>query len=129
MRVVGVTGTNGKTTTTYLLDGIFRGAGWRPGVIGTTGVRIGDAVRPSEFTTPAAPELQACCATWWTPAWCVAIEVSSHALVQQRRPGTRVRRRGVHESLPRPPRLPTARFDRYLDAKLMLFDGRMHRTR
>ena len=37
---VGVTGTNGKTTTTYLLESVFRAAGGRPGVIGTTGVGI-----------------------------------------------------------------------------------------
>ena len=49
MAVVGVTGTNGKTTTTYLLEAVFRAAGLAPGVIGTTGVpdrRRGRAVRP-----------------------------------------------------------------------------------
>ena len=40
LRMVGVTGTNGKTTTTFLLESVFRAAGWAPGVIGTTGVGL-----------------------------------------------------------------------------------------
>src|SRR5207302_9929647 len=54
---VGVTGTNGKTTTTYLLESVFRAAGLVPGVIGTTGLRVNGAPAPVPRTTPEAPEL------------------------------------------------------------------------
>ena len=59
LTLVGITGTNGKTTTTYLLEGIWRAAGARTGVIGTISYRVGDDERPAPFTTPEAPELQA----------------------------------------------------------------------
>jgi len=59
LTLVGVTGTNGKTTTTYLLECIWRAAGVRTGVIGTIAYRVGDDDRPAPFTTPEAPELQA----------------------------------------------------------------------
>jgi UDP-N-acetylmuramoyl-L-alanyl-D-glutamate--2,6-diaminopimelate ligase len=76
LRVVGVTGTNGKTTTTYLLDAIFEAHGWPSGVIGTLG-----GVR----TTPEAPELQALLAGSRDKGRrAVAMEVSSHALAQHR---------------------------------------------
>jgi len=57
LTVVGITGTNGKTTITYLLESVFRAAGWRPGVIGTTGMRIDGSPSPLSHTTPEAPEL------------------------------------------------------------------------
>ena len=85
MRVVGVTGTNGKTTTTFLLDSVFRAAGWTTGVIGTTGVRIRDEWRASAFTTPEAPELQGLLREMADRGVAAAaIEVSSHALAQRR---------------------------------------------
>ena len=79
--LVGVTGTNGKTTTTYLVEHICREAGKKTGVIGTVGIRIGDEQEPSEHTTPEAPDLQAIMARM-RDAGCtaVAMEVSSHAL-------------------------------------------------
>ena len=58
MTVVGVTGTNGKTTTTFLLEAIFRADGRTPGVIGTTGIRIDGRPEPFPRTTPEAPDLQ-----------------------------------------------------------------------
>ncbi len=58
LRLVAVTGTNGKTTTTYLVEAIVEAAGLTAGVIGTTGVRIAGRERPATFTTPEAPELQ-----------------------------------------------------------------------
>ena len=88
--VVGVTGTNGKTTTTYLLDGIFRAAGRRTGVIGTIAYRVGDAIRPAPFTTPEAPALQGLLADMRAAGVThVAMEVSSHALAQHRADGIR----------------------------------------
>lgn len=83
MAVVGVTGTNGKTTTTHLLAAIFTAAGRQCAVIGTlSGAR----------TTPEAPELQEqLAALLATGTDAVAMEVSSHALDQHRVDGTRFR--------------------------------------
>src|SRR4051812_43555639 len=50
--LVGVTGTNGKTTTTLLVEALFQAAGCRTGVIGTLGARIGDRELPGDRTTP-----------------------------------------------------------------------------
>ncbi|MBV9283561.1 MAG: UDP-N-acetylmuramoyl-L-alanyl-D-glutamate--2,6-diaminopimelate ligase, partial [Acidimicrobiia bacterium] len=76
LKVVGVTGTNGKTTTVHLLAAIFEAAGWQSGVIGTL---------TGERTTPEAPELQARLASFRDDgAKSVAMEVSSHALALHR---------------------------------------------
>ena len=56
--VAGVTGTNGKTTTVFLLHSIFEAAGMRPGLIGTIESRVGGEVRPAVRTTPEAIDLQ-----------------------------------------------------------------------
>ncbi|MCS6924853.1 MAG: UDP-N-acetylmuramoyl-L-alanyl-D-glutamate--2,6-diaminopimelate ligase [Candidatus Binatia bacterium] len=83
--LVGVTGTSGKTTTTYLLEAIWQTMGWMPGVIGTVNYRYGDQVFPAPFTTPEAVELQALLAEMVAAGVKhVAMEVSSHALVQER---------------------------------------------
>ena len=82
MLVLGITGTNGKTTTAFLLEAALRAAGHRTGLLGTVLTRIGDEVLPSVRTTPEAPDLQALLAVMrerGTTA--VAMEVSSHALV------------------------------------------------
>ena len=85
MTVVGVTGTNGKTTITYLLEGIFRHAGLRPGVIGTTGARVDGEAVALAHTTPEAPELHRLLARMRDAGIRgVAMEVSSHALAQDR---------------------------------------------
>lgn len=79
--VLGVTGTNGKTTTAFLLEAGLRAGGHRTGLLGTVLTRIGDDVVPSVRTTPEAPDLQALLAVMrerGTTA--VAMEVSSHAL-------------------------------------------------
>ncbi len=81
LALVGITGTNGKTTTTYLVEHIARVAGTRTGVIGTEGIRIGDEAEKSAHTTPESPDLQQLFARM-RDARCdvVAMEVSSHAL-------------------------------------------------
>jgi UDP-N-acetylmuramoyl-L-alanyl-D-glutamate--2,6-diaminopimelate ligase len=89
MRCIGVTGTNGKTTTTYLLHGIALAGGRSAGIVGTTGARVGDRWLPLGFTTPEAPDLQAILAEMRDHGIeTVALEVSSHALAQRRVDGT-----------------------------------------
>ncbi|HEY4315951.1 MAG TPA: UDP-N-acetylmuramoyl-L-alanyl-D-glutamate--2,6-diaminopimelate ligase [Actinomycetes bacterium] len=89
LTMLGITGTNGKTTTAYLLESGLRGAGYPTGLIGTIETRIGDEVLPSERTTPEAPELQALLAVMRERGvTAVAMEVSSHALAMGRVDGT-----------------------------------------
>jgi UDP-N-acetylmuramoyl-L-alanyl-D-glutamate--2,6-diaminopimelate ligase len=124
LEVIGITGTNGKTTTTYLLESIFRAAGRTTGVIGTTGYRIGDEARPAPFTTPEAPELQGLLAEMREHGVrSVAMEVSSHALVQRRAFGVEFDV-AVFTNLTQDHLDYHGTMESYLDAKLMLFDGR-----
>jgi UDP-N-acetylmuramoyl-L-alanyl-D-glutamate--2,6-diaminopimelate ligase len=89
MRVLGVTGTNGKTTTTYLLESIATAAGDRVGVIGTVAARVGTRTLPAVHTTPEATELQSVLARMRDDdVATVAMEVSSHALDQHRVDGS-----------------------------------------
>jgi len=85
MKVVGVTGTKGKTTTTYLLEEILRTSGAVPGVIGTIEYRRPGWKVPAPRTTPEAPDLQALLKDMLDAGvtHCV-MEVSSHALEQKR---------------------------------------------
>ncbi|HAR43428.1 MAG TPA: UDP-N-acetylmuramoyl-L-alanyl-D-glutamate--2,6-diaminopimelate ligase [Bdellovibrionales bacterium] len=85
MIVVGVTGTSGKTTTTYVMESILKAAGHKTGVIGTVSFRYGDTVLPSTHTTPDSVELQRLLAEMKN-AGCteVVMEVSSHSLCQHR---------------------------------------------
>ena len=81
LRVIGVTGTSGKTTTAYLVEAGLRSAGRMPGLIGTVGVRIDGREQPSGLTTPEAPQLQALLALMVERGVdTVVMEVSSHAL-------------------------------------------------
>src|SRR5215218_9997144 len=58
LEVIGVTGTNGKTTTAFLLHAILAAAGRKPGLLGTIESRVGGERRPSIRTTPEAIDLQ-----------------------------------------------------------------------
>ena len=90
LTVVGVTGTNGKTTTTYLLASIFDAAGWPCGRIGSVGYDTGETTRDAERTTPEAPEVQALLREMVQhQRTACAMEVSSHALAMRRVEGTR----------------------------------------
>jgi UDP-N-acetylmuramoyl-L-alanyl-D-glutamate--2,6-diaminopimelate ligase len=90
MQVVGITGTNGKTTTSYLLSAMFEAAGVQTGLLGTVAYRIGERQIDATRTTPEAPELQAMLRQM-ADAGCAAcaMEVSSHALALRRVEGTR----------------------------------------
>ena len=81
LTVVGVTGTNGKTTTAHLTAGIFAAAGVPAGLLGTVGSRIGGRTVPVDLTTPEAPDLQALLRRMVEAGdRACAMEVSSHAL-------------------------------------------------
>ena len=85
LRLVGVTGTNGKTTTATLLYDMFRALGHRAGLISTVDYRIGDVILPSTHTTPDPLRLNAMLAAM-VEKGCgqCFMEVSSHSVVQER---------------------------------------------
>jgi len=85
LKLLGVTGTNGKTTTAYLLESILRAAGQPTGLIGTVEYHLPSGVIPARFTTPETLDLQAMLAQMRDAslAWAV-MEVSSHGLALDR---------------------------------------------
>ena len=90
MRVVGITGTNGKTTTSFLVQAAIEAAGIPCGLMGTVQYRVGGDVRDAARTTPEAPDVQRMLREM-LDAGCgaCAMEVSSHALALKRVDGTR----------------------------------------
>jgi UDP-N-acetylmuramoyl-L-alanyl-D-glutamate--2,6-diaminopimelate ligase len=81
LRLVGVTGTNGKTTTTYLVEAILGAAGRTTGLLGTIEYRCGTVSFPGERTTPEASDLQSLLHRMRDlGAWGAVMEVSSHSL-------------------------------------------------
>ena len=88
VRVIGVTGTNGKTTITYLLEEVFRSAGQKAGIIGTIAHRWADKVIEAKNTTPGSIELERLLNEMAASGvrYC-AMEVSSHSLDQGRTDG------------------------------------------
>jgi UDP-N-acetylmuramoyl-L-alanyl-D-glutamate--2,6-diaminopimelate ligase len=122
LTLVGVTGTNGKTTTTYLLEAIWRAAGLSAGVLGTIDYRFAGTTRPAPLTTPDALSLQTLLAEMRAAgATHVVMEVSSHALAQERVAGCRFDA-AVFTNLTRDHMDFHADFDDYRRAKLRLFD-------
>ena len=90
LMVLGVTGTNGKTTTAFLLEAGLRAGGHRTGLLGTVLTRIGDETVPSVRTTPESTDLHALFAAMIErDVTAVAMEVSSHALSFGRVDGVR----------------------------------------
>ncbi len=73
--LIGITGTNGKTTTTYLLESIFKKAGWNVGVIGTINYRFGQKTTPAPNTTPESLDLQRI-------LWEMVKEGTSHVIME-----------------------------------------------
>ncbi|MFS0643580.1 UDP-N-acetylmuramoyl-L-alanyl-D-glutamate--2,6-diaminopimelate ligase [Siminovitchia sp. 179-K 8D1 HS] len=85
LHVVGITGTNGKTTTSIMIENIFRDAGKKTGLIGTIHIKIGDRMIETKNTTPDNIALQQTFADMVEEGvHAAAMEVSSHALVQGR---------------------------------------------
>lgn len=90
LTVIGVTGTNGKTTMSFLLESVFAAAGQVTGVMGTTGHRVAGRRLPSERTTPEAVEVHALLAYMREAGvQTVVMEVSSHAMAFGRVNGVR----------------------------------------
>ncbi len=122
--LIGITGTNGKTTTAYLVEAGLRAAGETTGLLGTVETRIGADVVPSIRTTPEAPELQALFATMRERGVTAAVmEVSSHALALGRVDGTRFAV-GAFTNLSQDHLDFHADMEDYFAAKARLFDGR-----
>ncbi len=90
LTVVGITGTNGKTTTSYMLENIFKKSGRKTGVIGTLGVKYDEEVENGGLTTPDPIELQAALAKMLRAGVeVVVMEVSAHALYYKKTVGVR----------------------------------------
>ena len=88
--ILGITGTNGKTTVAYMLEAGLRAAGRTTGVIGTIGIRVHDTQLASRRTTPEAPHLHAIIGFMREAGVdSIAVEVSSHALEEGRVDGVR----------------------------------------
>jgi len=122
LTIIGVTGTSGKTTTTYMLESGLTAAGCAVGLIGTTGTRIKGEDVPTSLTTPEAPKLQELFALMVERGVThVVMEVSSHALVLGRVTGTRFAVAGFtnlsQDHLDFHPTM-----EEYFDAKAMLFE-------
>src|SRR3954468_17396629 len=122
LRVIGVTGTSGKTTTTYLAEAGLRSAERVAGLIGTVGVRIDGHDQPSTLTTPEAPDLQALLALMVEQGVdTVVMEVANHALALGRVDGVHFAVGGfTNLSLDHLDFHPT--MHDYFDAKARLFD-------
>ena len=90
MQLAGITGTNGKTTTTYLLDSIMRAAGRITGIVGTVETRVAGERLPASRTTPESSDLEALLARMLEAGVSsAALEVSSHAIDLHRVDGLR----------------------------------------
>lgn len=123
LKMVGVTGTNGKTTTTNLLAAIYRGAGEKVGLIGTIANYIGDKLIPVSHTTPESADLQKLLGEMWAEGVeTVVMEVSSHALALNRVDGCEYDV-AVFTNITRDHLDFHGDMDSYLAAKARLFSG------
>jgi UDP-N-acetylmuramoyl-L-alanyl-D-glutamate--2,6-diaminopimelate ligase len=122
LEVVGVTGTNGKTTTAFLLHAILVAAGRQPGLIGTVEARVGGAVRKLERTTPEAIDLQRLFREMLDAGnRSCAMEASSHAAALHRLDSVRFRAL-VFTNLTQDHLDFHGTMERYFEAKRRLFD-------
>lgn len=123
MRMIGVTGTNGKTTTTHLIRDILTKAGYKVGLVGTIHVLIGETVLPAQNTTPDVAELQGLLQEMVTAGVdYVVMEVSSHALELGRTVGCEFDT-AVFTNLTQDHLDFHGTFDNYLQAKTKLFNN------
>jgi len=123
LRLIGVTGTNGKTTTTFLVDSILRAAGHTTGLIGTTGYRTPKESRAAVNTTPESLDLQQMFHEVRDAGGThVVLEVSSHALAMERLWGCRFAV-AVFTNLTRDHLDYHGTFEEYFAAKRRLFEG------
>ncbi|MGI8819392.1 MAG: UDP-N-acetylmuramoyl-L-alanyl-D-glutamate--2,6-diaminopimelate ligase [Chthoniobacterales bacterium] len=123
LKMAGVTGTNGKTTTTFLIKHICDQAGLRCGLIGTVRYEIGERILPAVRTTPEALELQELLAMIVNAGGkAAAMEVSSHALAQDRTRGLEWDV-AVFTNLTQDHLDFHVTMEDYFDAKLKLFTG------
>ena len=123
LKMIGVTGTNGKTTTTYLCKALLEGIGRRVGLIGTVGYQIGQETLPAPHTTPGALDLQALLAKMLEGGLTAAVmEVSSHALALDRISGCEYDT-AVFTNLTQDHLDFHHTMDEYFEAKLRLFTG------
>jgi UDP-N-acetylmuramoyl-L-alanyl-D-glutamate--2,6-diaminopimelate ligase len=121
LTLIGITGTNGKTTTAYLVESGLRAGGRRTGLLGTVETRVADEVVASVRTTPEAPDLQALLAVMRERGVdAVAMEVSSHGLALGRIDGVDVDV-AIFTNLGRDHLDFHRTMDAYFDAKAALF--------
>jgi UDP-N-acetylmuramoyl-L-alanyl-D-glutamate--2,6-diaminopimelate ligase len=121
LTLAGITGTDGKTTTSFFLDSILKTSGARTGLIGTVLVRVGDRALPSTHTTPGPERLHELFRLMVEAgASHCTLEVSSHALAQERVFGLAFDA-GVFTNLSHEHFEYHANFDEYLAAKSRLF--------
>ncbi|QRY60849.1 UDP-N-acetylmuramoyl-L-alanyl-D-glutamate--2,6-diaminopimelate ligase [Gordonia sp. PDNC005] len=121
LTLIGITGTSGKTTTSYLAEAALRASGKSVGLVGTTGSRIDGEPIPSDLTTPEAPDLQRLLAVMLERgADAVVMEVSSHALSLGRVDGCRFAV-GAFTNLSQDHLDYHKTMDEYFDAKARLF--------
>jgi len=125
LRLIGITGTNGKTTTSYLIRSILQEAGHKTGLIGTIQILIGDKALPVQNTTPNVVDLQRTLAQMAEAGMeYVVMEVSSHALDQGRVAGCEFDA-AVFTNLTRDHLDYHKTMERYRDAKAKLFSSLM----
>jgi UDP-N-acetylmuramoyl-L-alanyl-D-glutamate--2,6-diaminopimelate ligase len=123
IKIVGITGTNGKTTVAYLIEAILKEAGYLTGVIGTVNYRFKDSLLPALNTTPGPLELQSLLARMLKEGVThVAMEVSSHALDQERVSGIRFQS-AIFTNLTQDHLDYHLTLDNYFRAKSKLFSG------
>ncbi len=123
LRLIGITGTNGKTTTAYLLNSILQTAGFHPGMFGTIEYRVGERIIPAVNTTPESLDLVEYFSELLAQGSQTAVmEVSSHALAQERVWGLHFGV-AVFTNLTRDHLDYHGDFEHYFTAKRRLFEG------
>lgn len=123
LKLIGVTGTNGKTTTVTLLHGLFRILGYSTGLISTIATKINENTIPSTHTTPDSLQLNEMLATMVEEGCtCCFMEVSSHAVDQKRIAGLKFKG-GIFTNITHDHLDYHKTFDSYLKAKKSFFDN------